>query len=109
MYFLESQRGQSTFIDKDIGYVFETFLTEKGVQEGVLHDGLVRSLVARLGALHYGECYIAQPWERLGGSGAIETYGRGSLAVYLSLTGQSVRQEFEGARRARRPTGVPQS
>ena len=57
-----------------------------------MHRDLFKSLAERLGKLKYGECYIAEPWLRLGGSGDINTYTRGDLAVYANLVGQAVEQ-----------------
>lgn len=92
VYFLEAQRGKSTFVDKDVGFFLDHFLIKDGVIESVLYRELFESLVKRLGKLKYGECYIAEPWLRLGGSGDVNTYTRGDLAVYANLVGQAVEQ-----------------
>lgn len=99
VYFLDVQRGSSTFVDKDLAYFFNHFLTEKEIFEGVLHLDLFRSLIDRLGEPTHRQCYIAEPWQRLGGSGDSTTYVMGDLIVYVSLVGQEVevamRQERE--------------
>jgi hypothetical protein len=102
VYFLEVQRGSSTFIDKKIDYVFDQFLTKEGVRDGVLHQKLVASLQNRLGLLQYGQCFIAEPWQMLGGSGSEASYVQGDLAVYLSLVGQTVKKDMDKRRAARK-------
>ena len=92
VYFLEVQRGKSTFVDKDVGFFLDHFLIKDGVLESVLHREFFKSLTGRLGKLKYGECYIAEPWLRLGGSGDVNTYTKGDLAVYTNLVGQAVEQ-----------------
>jgi len=90
VYFLNVQRGSATFVDKDLAYFFDHFLTEKEIFEGVLHLDLFRSLIDRLGEPTYQQCYIAEPWQRVGGSGDLTTYVKGNLIVYVSLLGQAV-------------------
>jgi hypothetical protein len=102
VYFLESQFGRSTFIDKDIDFVMNSFLIEKGIQENVLHSDLFILVKSRVEALSYGECYIAEPWIMLGGSGKVETYSRGNIVVYLSLIGQAVHQLMENKKKAKK-------
>jgi hypothetical protein len=92
VYFLEVQRGKSTFVDKDVGFFLNHFLVRDGVLESVLNRDLFKSLTGHLGKLKYGECYIAEPWLRLGGSGDVNTYEKGDLAVYAVLVGQAVEQ-----------------
>lgn len=92
VYFLEVQRGKSTFVDKDVGYLFNRFLTRNEILDRVLYRELFKSLSGRLGKPKYRECYFAVPWQRLGGSGEISTYTKGELDVYANLVGQSVQQ-----------------
>lgn len=92
VYFLEAQRGQSTYVDKDVRYFMDQFLPTEGVVEKILSSDAFAILSDRLGALEFGQCYIAQPWQILGGSGELETYQKGALEVYLSLVGQTVRK-----------------
>lgn len=98
VYFLEVQRGSSTFVDKEIRYLFDEFLVKTEVQKSVLHCELCLALNLRLGALSYGECYIAEPWLMSGGTGHESTYQRGQLDVYLSLAGHAVHQVMNKAR-----------
>lgn len=98
VYFLEPQLGQSTFVDKDVRYFFDEFLTKEGVREKVLHEQLVTSLGQRLGPLPYGHCFIAEPWIMLGGTGAEDSYVSGDAVTYLHLVGQAVQQRMEALR-----------
>ncbi|GAB7545575.1 T6SS immunity protein Tdi1 domain-containing protein [Cupriavidus sp. 8B] len=90
IYFLDVQRGQSTFVDRDIIFVLNRFLSQNEIQDRVLRRDLFNSLSAQLGKLMYEECFIAEPWLRHGGSGDVSTYAKGSLVVYLNLVGQAV-------------------
>ncbi|MBE1162990.1 DUF1851 domain-containing protein [Dyella sp. 7MK23] len=99
---MDIQRSSSTFIDKSFDWFFNDFLTSDEMLDQVLHRTLFLSLSARLSPLIYGECFIAQPWPRLGGSGSEDTYVKGLLSVYTNLVGQSVEQamSIERARRS---------
>lgn len=90
VYFLEVQRGRSTFVDKDLNFFLDNFLTQDGIQKPVLHRDMHEIIKEQNGVLAYGECYVAEPWVRSGGSGDASTYAKGNLAVYLSLVGQSI-------------------
>jgi hypothetical protein len=98
IYFLDVQRGKSTFVDKNLGFFLDQFLPKNEILDRVLHRDLFRSLMGRLGKLRYRQCYIAVPWLRLGGSGDIGTYTIGDLAVYTNLVGQTVEQEMRAGR-----------
>jgi hypothetical protein len=65
---------------------------DEGVKNEVLSAEVFKEVCARSGGLRYCECYIANPWPMLGGSGAVETFGKGDTEVYVSLTGQTIRQ-----------------
>jgi len=92
IYLLEAQLGQSTFVDKEADYFFNTFLVNSDIEEKVLKKPQFELLNARLGNLTYGDCYIAEPWKMLGGSENIDSFSTGALDVYLSLTGQTIHQ-----------------
>ena len=98
VYFLEVQRGQSTFVDRNITFLFHQFLTKDGILDRVLHQELFKTLSSRLNKPRYGECYIAVPWVRVGGTGAVDTYTKGELVVYTNLVGQSVEQDMKSQR-----------
>jgi hypothetical protein len=98
IYFLDVQRGSSTFVDKRLGWFFNDFLTADEMLDQVLRRTLFDSLSTRLSRLDYGECFIAAPWVRLGGSGSEDTYTKGSLSVYTNLVGQSVEQAMSAER-----------
>ncbi len=92
IYFLEVQYGKSTFVDKDVGFFLNEFVTKKEILDRVFHRELFSTLTARLGSPQYGECYIALPWLRHGGTGEVGTYAKGELAAYVSLVGQAVQR-----------------
>lgn len=92
VYFLDVQRGESTFVDRDIDSFLDYFLTQDGVLSSVFYRENSKLLADRLGGVKYGECYIAEPWIRHGGSGDLSTFTKGDLAVYTNLVGQSVEQ-----------------
>lgn len=91
-FYLDTQRGKTTFVDKSIDVVFNDFLIKDGVKKDVLLSDYFAEINARLGDLSYCECYIAKPWPMLGGSGASDTFGKGDMEVYVSLTGQTIRK-----------------
>ena len=99
VYFLEAQKGQSTFIDREVNYLFDVFLVNEGVRKELLRQNELSSLAARLKTLSYGECYIANPWTMLGGTGDLKTYEVGQLDVYLSLVGHAVQENMNNARK----------
>lgn len=94
IYFLEVQRGKSTFVSKDVGFFLDHFLTKDEILDRVLQRDLFECLTSRLGQPTYRECYIAVPWLRNGGSGDVGTYTKGDLTVYTNLVAQSVRQDM---------------
>ncbi|WP_239951474.1 T6SS immunity protein Tdi1 domain-containing protein [Dyella terrae] len=102
IYFLEVQRGSSTFVGTDLEWFFTNFITVGEILDEVLHRPLFVSLCDRLQPPRYGECFIAEPWQRLGGSGAVDTYEKGSLDVYTNLLGQAVEIAMTAERARRR-------
>ncbi|RBJ77214.1 hypothetical protein C3L29_031150, partial [Pseudomonas sp. MWU12-2534b] len=91
VYFLAVQQGASTFIGNDISIVFNSFLVIDGIRDRVLHEKLIASLGGRLGKIKASECYIAEPWQMLGGSGDESTYTKGDLVVYHHLVAQAIK------------------
>jgi len=77
VFFIEVQRGRSTQVDRSVEFTLEQFLTQQGALDKVLQRERIEQLIAHLGPLTYGSCFIAQPWESLGGSGAVETFASG--------------------------------
>ena len=65
------------------------FLKGAGIVESVLREPLVQSIEERLGKPDPGEVYIPVPYPWLGGSGEPNTYTKGDVWVYASLSGQS--------------------
>lgn len=91
-FYLDTQRGKTTFVDKSVDGLFNAFLIKDGVKKDVLFECIFSSIKARLGALKYCECYIEKPWQMLGGSGESDSFGKGDVEVYVSLTGQTIQQ-----------------
>ena len=91
-FYLDSQTGKATFVDESVDRLFNSFLVQPGIQRDVLLDKHYEEIQRRLGNLEYCECFIAKPWPMLGGSGDSETFVKGDVEVYLSLTGQTIRR-----------------
>lgn len=92
VFYFDTQRRKATFVDKSIDRFINEFLTKSEVRKEVLMEAFFEEIRIGLGGLNYCECFIAKPWQMLGGSGKVETYGTGDLEVYSSLTGQTIRQ-----------------
>lgn len=89
--FLDVQRGTTEFIDADIDWFLDEFLTNQDILENVLKKSQLESLVQRYRPLEYHEAFILQPWLRLGGVDMVENYVIGQCSVYLDLVCQSLR------------------
>ena len=90
VFFLEVQRGQSTFVARSLDFLFNDFLLKVEIREDVLKESTAIKLVTALGALDVNESFIAEPWPRRGGDGSIGSYTRGSLIVYSNLVATDV-------------------
>jgi len=90
IFFLESQKGASTFVARDTNFLFDNFLIIPDVRENVLRESIVMRLIDNLGALDANECFIAEPMPVLGGDGSINSYSRCSLLVHSSLVAMVV-------------------
>ncbi|WP_454300287.1 T6SS immunity protein Tdi1 domain-containing protein [Salana multivorans] len=66
----------------------EEILEDPYVRRSIFQEDLLPKLRERLGPCESGEVYYPVPYEILGGSGAPETYDKGSLTVWASLVGQ---------------------
>ncbi|CAM3671218.1 T6SS immunity protein Tdi1 domain-containing protein [Polaromonas hydrogenivorans] len=91
-FYLDTQRGKTTFVEESVDVLFNVFLTREGIGKDVLLEDSFGVIHAREGDLNYCECYIAKPWQMLGGSGELDTFGKGDMEVYMSLTGQTIRK-----------------
>ncbi|AGG90948.1 T6SS immunity protein Tdi1 domain-containing protein [Rhodanobacter denitrificans] len=65
-----------------------TFLTSAGVVEHVLRQSDYEHLVSKLGPLSDDQCFFPVPFQRMGGSGTLDTYDKGDVWVHLDLLGQ---------------------
>jgi hypothetical protein len=65
-----------------------TFLTNAGVVEHVLRKADYENLTSRLGPLSDDQCFFPVPFQRMGGSGALDTYDKGDVWAHLDLLGQ---------------------
>ncbi|WP_084805555.1 DUF1851 domain-containing protein [Duganella sp. HH105] len=90
VFFLEIQRGQSTFVARSLDFLFNDFLVKPEIREDVLKESTAERLIIKLGRLGANESFIAEPWLRRGGNGSIDSYTRGSLIVYSNLVATEV-------------------
>lgn len=90
VFHFDGQQARPTFIGRSVEFFFDAFLPQDGVREKVLSESHFAEVYARGEELRYGQCYIATPWQILGGSGAPETFQPGDLDVYLSLLSQTI-------------------
>jgi hypothetical protein len=68
----------------------QTVLADEKLLDGFFESAKHRAVAARLGPLAPNECYFPVPYPAMGGSGAPETYDKGSVWVYLDIYGQVV-------------------
>jgi hypothetical protein len=66
-----------------------TFLSDAGIISHLGRPDDVSALEARLGVLGEDEVYIPEPYPFLGGSGELDTFGKGNVWVFADLVGQS--------------------
>jgi hypothetical protein len=81
------------FIELNLGSIesfTSTFLKNDGVLSDFFDIGRYNHLVDRLGKLSDTECYFPVPYLAAGGSGAIDSYQKGSIWVHLDLYGQMI-------------------
>lgn len=91
LYFLETQRGHMEFLDRDLKWMLDEFLLLPNIRETVLKQSKLTRLVNSHGALTYGQIFILQPWEMMGGDpDDLDSYTKGDLSTYLSLVGQAL-------------------
>lgn len=93
VFFLDVQHSHLEFVDGELGWVVNELLLEEDIQHSVLRRNELNSLVDSKGSLEYGEVFILEPWEMLGGERSVENYTKGKLETYLSLVGQACQQE----------------
>jgi len=65
------------------------FLSDPGVIRSILRPEELKYLAAQLGELDTDEVYFPVPYPCLGGSGELDTYQKGDVWVYASISGQS--------------------
>ena len=89
--FLSTQAKQTTFVDRDVRRFLNEFLIIPGVMNEVLgSQRLEAALAFPKPPLKFGQCYIAAPYECLGGSGDVETYAPGAFEIYIDLVAQTL-------------------
>jgi hypothetical protein len=98
VFFLDVQRGRSTFIDRSLRYFFDDFLTADEVRAKVLRSGEFSGVRGLAGELDYGQCYIQEPWARHGG-GPNAGYEKGDIHVYFCLVSREVEIDLKSQRR----------
>jgi hypothetical protein len=65
-------------------------LTDEGVQKAVLRADECATLTERLGVPTPDECFYPVPYRALGGSGALNTFERGNVWIYLDVYAQTI-------------------
>ncbi|MBV6322421.1 hypothetical protein [Duganella violaceipulchra] len=98
VFFLDVQRGQSTFVDRNVDYFFNDFLVADEIRNKVLRSGEFNSVNGLADELEYGQCYIQEPWARHGG-GSNAGYGKGDIYVYFCLVSREVEIDLLSDRR----------
>lgn len=98
-FFLDPQRGRSVPAGDTPEILFQDVLCGAAARTELLREDLFKKLEARLGRIRYGECYIAEPWAMLGGDERPESFMRGDLEVYLTLTASAIKQALDRRRR----------
>jgi hypothetical protein len=73
----------------DWGKFRKEVLENSKFQESVIHSSFMTKVSAHCGELESEQVYIATPYPCLGGSGAPNTYKKGNVWVYLSLSSQA--------------------
>jgi len=97
VYFLNVQRAETEFVDRDVNRFFDEFLTIPGVMDKVLGSKRLEAALAYpKPLLKFGQCYITSPNECLGGSGDIETYTPGAFEIYIDLMAQTLNTNGKG-------------
>lgn len=67
-------------------------LENPNFQEKVMHKSFIKKVKNYCGELSKEQVYIATPYPCLGGSGAPETYKKGNVWIYLSISSQTFQQ-----------------
>jgi hypothetical protein len=88
--FLEAQRASTEFIDKEVAWVLSEFLGLPSILSDVLRRDRFQEVRRIKGPLSYGQTYILEPWQCIGGVDSAQNYGVGDCRVYLSLVSQTV-------------------
>jgi hypothetical protein len=65
------------------------FLTDAGIVQHLGRPDDVAALEERLGPLAPDEVFIPEPYPFLGGSGELNTFGKGNVWVFADLVGQT--------------------
>lgn len=86
--FLEVQKANREFVDHDIRWFVEEFLSIPGVMRDVLHCEQFEEVRGVLGDVGYLDCFILEPWALMGGQNRVENYTKGRADVYIDLVGQ---------------------
>ncbi len=87
--FVEVQRGTKEFIDDDISWFLNDFLTNVDIKNDVLKENKFIEIVDQNSPLNYGECFVLEPWEMLGGKDVIKNYKKANFSIYIDLVGQA--------------------
>lgn len=91
VYFLSTQIAEFVFVDQEIQWFSNEFLTKDGVMDKILGlSRLEKALAYPKPQLKFGQCYIATPYECLGGTGDVDTFIPGAFNIYIDLVAQTL-------------------
>ena len=65
-------------------------LKDPGFVDGILRPNDLAALATRVGALGEQDVYFPVPYPCIGGSGALETYDKGNVWVFMELLGRTM-------------------
>jgi len=89
IYFVEVQRETKEFIDNDISWFFNDVLTNTDIKNDVLKENQFIEIAKQNSPLKYGECFVLEPWEMLGGKNVMQNYKKAKFSIYIDLVGQA--------------------
>ena len=87
--FYQPQFDSYSEIGVGLDAFFNRFLVDSGIREGILRETYIQSVDDVVSIKKYGDCFILQPWQMLGGTDKPANYMVGDFAIYLDLVYQS--------------------
>jgi hypothetical protein len=92
-FFVFSQKAIQENIGDSISGIFDGNLSDKDVIENILFLNKFNTVFNSFGGLKYGQCYILEPYQCLGGDETeFSNYKIGDFKVYIDMLGQTHQQ-----------------